>query len=83
MSLKEPVLKIVNKEYEPLTMVERTVGRNNLMFKTDEAGRPVLLFIGKKDANGHIMGDRYSRRLKFDESGNLIKDHWERKGEAT
>jgi hypothetical protein len=31
--------------------------RYDLAFKTDETGRPVLLFIGKKDDQGKIKGE--------------------------
>ena len=83
MALKEPILKILSKIYEPNQMVEQTFMRYNLAFKTDEAGRPILLFMGHKDALGVIKGDRYARRLVFDKDGNVIKDHWDHKGKAT
>lgn len=83
MELKEPILKILNKEYEPSTMVEITFQRYDLAFKTDEEGRPILLFLGKKDGKGSIKGERFSRRLKHTENGEIIKDHWEHKGKAS
>lgn len=83
MALKEPILKLLRKKYDPLSLVELTFQRYDLMFKTDEEGRPILLFMGKKDANGNIRGERYARRLKFDKEGHLIKDHWDQKGKAT
>ncbi|MCJ8211569.1 hypothetical protein MUY27_17750 [Mucilaginibacter sp. RS28] len=54
-----------------------------MAFKTDERGRPVLLFIGQKDENGNIKGERFARRLKEGADGELIKDHWDHKGKAT
>jgi hypothetical protein len=81
--LKEPVLKLLSKQYDPDTMVETKFKRYDLAFKTDEAGRPILLFMGVRDAQGNIKGERYARRLKLDEAGNTIKDHWEHKGKAT
>ncbi|WP_432710599.1 hypothetical protein [Pedobacter sp.] len=83
MKIKEPVLKILNKRYEPSTMVETTFGRYNLSFKTDAEGRPILLFMGQKDESGNIKGERYARRLKISPMGEVIKDHWEHKGKAT
>ncbi|MGV3703996.1 MAG: hypothetical protein ACO1NU_01350 [Arcticibacter sp.] len=83
MELGEPIMKILNKVYEPDAMVEQTYKRYDLAFKTDEEGRPVLLFMGKKDANGNVKGERFARRLKHDQSGQVIKDHWEHKGKAT
>jgi hypothetical protein len=83
MKLGEPILKILNKEYEPSTLVEMKFSRYDLAFKTDEKGKPILLFFGKKDDNGNINGERYARRLKLDDEGKVIKDHWEHKGKAT
>jgi hypothetical protein len=83
MDLKDPILKILGKQYEPSTLIETTFKRYDLAFKTDEAGRPILLFMGKRDEDGNIKGERYARRLKIDPDGTVIKDHWEHKGKAT
>jgi hypothetical protein len=82
-ALKEPILKILSKIYEPSSMVEVRFKRYDLAVKTDEAGRPILLFMGEKDATGRIHGERYARRLVFDADGNVLKDHWDHKGKAT
>jgi hypothetical protein len=81
--LKEPILKLLAKQYEPDSMIESKFMRYDLAFKTDEAGRPILLFMGVRDEQGNIKGERYARRLKFDAEGKTIKDHWEHKGKAT
>lgn len=83
MKLGEEVLKILNKNYAPSTMVEVKFKRYDLSFKTDEQGRPILLFMGHKDEKGNIKGERYTRRLKQGPDGEYIKDHWEHKGKAT
>ena len=83
MKLKERMLAELAKIYEPSTLVERKFGRYDIAFKTDEVGRPILLFMGLKDENGYIRGERYSRRLKYNDTGEVIKDHWEHKGKAT
>ena len=83
MEIGEPILKILNKQYEPSALIEVAFKRYDLAFKTDEEGRPILLFLGKKDHIGHIRGERFARRLKHDSQGRVIKDHWEHKGKAT
>jgi hypothetical protein len=83
MELGEEVLKILNKTYDPNSMVETKFKRYDLAFKTDDAGRPILLFMGQKDAEGKIKGERFARRLKFGDQGEVIKDHWDNKGKAT
>lgn len=83
MELKEPVLKVLNKVYEPDSLIEKPFKKSHMAFKTDEEGRPVLLFLGQKEADGKIKGERFSRRLKVDKNGKVIKDHWEHKGKAS
>ena len=39
--------------------------------------------MGKANVHGTIKGARYGRRSKKDREGNIIKDHWERKGRAS
>ena len=84
MVLKEPILKILGKTYEPLKMVELKFGRYDLAIKTDELGRAILLFLGTKDPlTGKIKGERFARRLVTDKTGKLLKDHWDNKGKAS
>lgn len=83
MVLGEEILKILNKVYEPSIMVETQFKRYDLSFRTDEAGRPILLFIGTRDEMGKIKGERFARRLATDSEGKVIKDHWDNKGKAS
>jgi hypothetical protein len=83
MVLGQEILKILSKTYEPSTMVETTFKRYDLSFKTDEAGRPILLFIGQKDETGKIKGERFARRLATNQEGAIIKDHWDNKGKSS
>ena len=82
MKLKDPILNVLGKQYEPSSMIEVRFGRYDLAFRIDDGGRPILLFIGRKTENGRIVGERYARRLKI-EDGKKIKDHWEHKGKAS
>lgn len=83
MELGEEVLKVLNKMYEPSSMIETKFKRYDLAFKTDDAGRPILLFMGEKDEHGKIKGERFARRLKLGANGEVIKDHWDNKGKAS
>lgn len=83
MQLKDPILKVLNKQYEPYAVIETKFKRYDIAFKTNENGLPVLLFIGHKKENGKISGERYARRLKSDDAGAIVKDHWEHKGKAS
>ncbi|MEJ2880989.1 hypothetical protein [Pedobacter sp. GR22-6] len=82
--LKDPILKILNKFYEPDSMLELRFKRYDLAIQTDAKGRAILLFMGEKDpVTGKIKGVRYARRLVEDPDGKLVKDHWDNKGKAS
>ena len=78
----EPLLKKLNKLYEPSALINLKFKSYDLVVKTDEEGNPILLFIGKSDKEGKIKGDRYARRLLKDNAGKIIKDHWDYKGKV-
>lgn len=80
---KPPLLQLLAKTYEANAPVAAKFGNYDLAFKTNEAGMPVLLFMGRKSGNEQIRGERYARRLVYDRQGKIIKDHWEHKGKAT
>lgn len=66
MALSEHLQQKLSKKYEPLDMINMIYKGNDLSFKTDDEGNPILLFIGKRKENGTIRGERYARRLKRD-----------------
>lgn len=80
MKIGENLLKKLNKQYEPSSMVSIKFRAYDLALKTDKEGNPILLFIGKANREGTIKGDRYARRLLKDKEGKIIKDHWDYKG---
>jgi hypothetical protein len=83
MKLSDALVKKLSEPQPPSTIVDMTFKGNDLSFKTDEHGNAILLFIGKRNANGNIKGERYARTLKYDREGHVIKDHWELKGPAS
>ena len=83
MKLGREILKILEKKYDPGSMVYAKFNRYDLAFKTDEEGNPVLLFLGELNDKGQVIGWRYARTLKKDPEGKVIKDHWELKGKAS
>jgi hypothetical protein len=80
MKIGENLLKKLNKQYEPSSMVSIKFRGYDLALKTDEEGNPILLFIGKANKEGIIKGDRYARRLLKNKDGKILKDHWDYKG---
>lgn len=83
MKLSQHLQLKLSRKYEPSSMISMKYKGNDLSFKTDEAGNPILLFIGKITETRKIKGERYARTLKSDRNGIIIKDHWELKGKAT
>jgi hypothetical protein len=82
MKIGEKLLKVLGKIYPAGQMINQKFERYDVSFKTDQEGNPVLLFIGKADANGRINGERFTRVLIKDKSGQIIKDHWDAKGKT-
>jgi hypothetical protein len=83
MKLSEELQKLLSKRYEPSSLIDMRFKGNDVSFKTDEEGNPVLLFIGARNSEGNIKGERYARTLKKDREGKIFKDHWELKGRST
>ncbi|MVN92965.1 hypothetical protein [Mucilaginibacter aquatilis] len=83
MKIGKELQKILDKTYAPLSTIERSMGRYDLRFDTDQIGRPILLFAGKANAQGRIVGERFTRRIVTNEVGNVIKDHWDNQGKIS
>jgi hypothetical protein len=83
MSLSEGLIKKLKQKFEPLSMVQIRFRSHNIAIQTDSEGNAVKAFIGKLDEKGMIRGDRYSRVMVKDRNGNVLKDHWDRKGYAS
>lgn len=80
MNIGTGLLKVLNNACAPEPFLHQRFGRYDLAFKTDEQVRPILLFIGKADADSNIKGERFARRLQTGKDGRIIKDHWDNKG---
>lgn len=83
MKLGEALLKCMAKKYEPSAMVDIKCKGYDLTLKTDSEGNAIQAFVGKRNSERLIKGDRYLRTLKYDRDGKPIKDHWDRKGPAS
>lgn len=83
MALGPAIIKILGKQYEPNSFIERRFQKYDLGFKTDDQGNPIVVFLGVKQDSGKIKGRRYARRLVKDENGKIVKDHWDDKGPSS
>jgi len=82
MKIGDKLLKELSKRYEPESTIDKKFGRYDLTFRTDEQGNPIILFIGNRNENGRITGNRFTRVIVRDAAGNVLKDHWDAKGRA-
>lgn len=82
MNLSDDLQRKLKKRYNPDTFTEMTYKGLDLMFKTDDEGNPMVLFIGRRIGENKIKGERYVRTLKKDQEGNVMKDHWDLKGKT-
>lgn len=80
MKLSYDLQQKLKKQYNPDSIVEIRYKGLDLAFRTDHAGNPISLFVGRKLNTGKIKGERYVRTLLKGAAGNLLKDHWDFKG---
>lgn len=83
MPLSPDLIKKLAQRYAADAMLDLKWRGQDLTIKTDGEGYAILLFIGKRMADGKIRGERYARRLLRDAEGVVIKDHWDAKGKSS
>ena len=83
MALSDDLIKKLKRKFDPSTTTQLRYRTNDIVVQSDNEGSAIRVFIGKANDEGVIRGDRYNRTLKKDKDGNIIKDHWERKGRAS
>jgi hypothetical protein len=83
MAIGVELEKKLKKKFEPSSMISMRYKNFDMMIRTDADGNAIQLFIGKANAEGTIKGERYTRTLKHDSTGKILKDHWEKKGRAS
>ena len=83
MALSDDFIKKLKQKFEPSTTTQFRYRSNDIVVQADGEGNVIRAFIGRANDEGIVKGDRYSRTLKKDKQGKIIKDHWERKGKAT
>jgi len=72
------------KLHAPSDRIEDHFRGKDITFITDKNGQAISLFIGKRNPDGSIVGERYARRLQYAPDGlTLIKSHWDYKGKVT
>ncbi|QHL89077.1 hypothetical protein GU926_17235 [Nibribacter ruber] len=74
----------LSKVLEPNATVQDSFSGKDLTIITDANGHAKTLFIGKRNPDGSIQGERYVRRLVLEADGKTVKSsHWEAKGKVS
>jgi hypothetical protein len=73
----------LSKLYAPSTRIDDVFKGHDITFVTNDHGEPMMLFIGKRKANGAIAGERYVRTIKRQPgSQQVASSHWDLKGKT-
>lgn len=82
MAIGAELEKKLSKIYESTSTLSLTFKGNDITIVTNDEGEATVLFIGKRNANGSISGERYVRKIVKDEKGKIVKSHWDNKGKV-
>jgi hypothetical protein len=81
MAIGAKLENMLAKKYAASSRIDARLGKYDLTFITNHEGDPVTLFIGKRNPDGTIRGERYARTMVSDPvTGKLLKSHWDLKG---
>lgn len=84
MALNKKIELHLQKIFAPNARLDEKLLGKDVTFVTNEFGEPETLFIGKRQPDGAINGERYVRRIvRKPNSNELLKSHWELKGKVS
>ena len=72
----------LSKKYKPSARIDAIFRGKDITFFTNEHGEAITLFIGTRNEDGNIKGDRYERRIKEREGEKITQSHWDNKGKV-
>jgi hypothetical protein len=83
MPINPKLQTILAKLYTPDSSVDLQYHGKDITILTNENGEAVTLFIGKRNEDGTITGERYARKFKTDSKTGKRSSHWDLKGKAS
>ncbi|MHC2991539.1 hypothetical protein OB13_08070 [Pontibacter sp. HJ8] len=84
MALGPKLIEKLNKVFAPDTRLDMNYNGKDLTVITNELGEPITLFIGKRQEDGAIAGERYVRKIIRDQNTQKIqRSHWDLKGKVS
>lgn len=80
-----PALEVkLARIYTPDATISEAFRGKDLTIITNDKGHAVTLFIGRRNPDGSIAGERYVRRLLYEPDGITIRSsHWDLKGKVS
>jgi hypothetical protein len=79
MTLSPKLQEMLDKIYPPSSQIDDVFKGSDITLITDETGRPVLFFIGKRSTDGTITGQHFVRLKKPAMDGSqVLSDHWDK-----
>lgn len=76
------ILKLLNRQYLPCTVVELRLDNYDIAIVTDDFGEPRRLFIGTKSDYHTIIGVHYSLEPGKDDSSSNNRRRWQLMGKS-
>lgn len=84
MPLRPALEAKLARTYPPDATIAEAFRGKDLTIITNDKGQAVTVFIGKRNADGSIAGERYVRHLQYEADGTTIrKSHWDLKGKVS
>ncbi len=83
MQISEGLLKTLSKPFAPASTSSLRYKQLDVVVVSDKNGNAIQAFIGKKNSDGKIKGERFARIFIQDAEGKVIKDHWDNKGKSS
>ena len=84
MPLNQKLQQELAKTYAPRQRYDKKFAGKDITYITNDLGEPVTLFIGNRNSDGSINGERFVRKIIRHADGQaILKSHWENKGKVT
>lgn len=84
MPLNQKLQQELSKIYEPRQRYYKRFAGKDMTFITNDLGEPVTLFIGSRNSDGSIKGERFVRKIvRHADRQAILKSHWESKGKVS
>lgn len=84
MALNPKLEYKLSKKFAPDSRIDDQYNGKDITFITNDLGEPVTLFIGTRQEDGSIAGERYTRKIvRNPHSTDILKSHWDLKGKVS